>query len=64
MTAALQILAVLALGAAVAFGVKHWIGFVGSIEMAALIFIPTMLAIAFIADRRAARRRRDTQDLR
>ena len=55
MTGFAQFVAMLALGAFVAFLVKHWEQFVGDKDTAFLIGFPALCLIAWIYDRRQAR---------
>jgi hypothetical protein len=55
MAGLLQWLAVLALGAVVAFIVRRWEAFIGDTDIAFLIGFPALCLIAFIYDRRQAR---------
>lgn len=49
--------AVVALGLVVAWVARQWIGLFDSVYVAAGIWIPAMLVIALIVDRRDSRRR-------
>lgn len=61
MTALIQLAATLALGAFVAFLVRHWEQFVGDKDIAFLIGFPAMCLIAWIYDRRQARLQRSNK---
>jgi hypothetical protein len=50
-----QFVAMLALGAVVAWLVRHWITFVGDQDIAFLIGFPALCLIGWIYDRRRAR---------
>lgn len=56
MRAFLAFAAVVALGLFVKWVFYHWIDFVGDLETAAMIWMPTILLIAFIVDWRERRR--------
>jgi putative flippase GtrA len=53
----LKFAAVVALGLAVAWTVRQFYGLFDNVYIAAAIWIPAMLAIGFIVDRRDSRRR-------
>ena len=60
MTALIQFAITLALGAFVAYLVRHWESFVGDKDMAFLIGFPAMCLIAWLYDRRQARLRKSS----
>jgi hypothetical protein len=56
-----QFVAMLALGAVVAFLVNHWERFIGDKDAAFLIGFPALCLIAWLYDRRQARLRRSSK---
>lgn len=57
----MQFIAVLALGAVVAFLVDHWERFIGDKDTAFLIGFPTLCLIAWLYDQRQARLRKSSK---
>lgn len=58
----MQFIAVLALGAVVAFLVDHWERFIGDKDTAFLIGFPTLCLIAWLYDRRQEKLRRSNRE--